>query len=273
MMLINDLLNIYTSASRTNNPIESDDYLSIFNGKDYINIPLEGLSITEIIMLNKLNVLSINNSEWYTYLVQNGERPISDNVRFVHFQVESLNDKGLYLDMIRNLFDDIVDAFFITTDRGVIITKDASIQTDTIEAQINALDEDFGTRTRLFIGIPLPSDLNLKRNFEEEQQLFNTTSSKISSYADTFIIASFKETFEKSTIAKHIYDSISRIEDGEKIVRSLWENQANLSQCANHLFIHRNTLNYRLDKFYELTELNLRILDDLSLCYWIVNTL
>ncbi|MDY5974851.1 helix-turn-helix domain-containing protein, partial [Streptococcus hyovaginalis] len=35
-------------------------------------------------------------------------------------------------------------------------------------------------------------------------------------------------------------------------------------------FIHRNSLQYRLDKFYQATGLNLKVLDDLALAYLII---
>lgn len=41
-----------------------------------------------------------------------------------------------------------------------------------------------------------------------------------------------------------------------KTLYSLFEHQGNLSQCANSLYIHRNTLRYRLNKIEEITKIS-----------------
>ena len=43
-----------------------------------------------------------------------------------------------------------------------------------------------------------------------------------------------------------------------------------MTKAAQQLYIHRNTLQYRLDKWEELTGLQLKELTDLSLCYHII---
>ena len=40
------------------------------------------------------------------------------------------------------------------------------------------------------------------------------------------------------------------------------ENNLNVSETSRQLFIHRNTLVYRLDKIQKLTNLDLRVFDD-----------
>ncbi|NRE28611.1 Fis family transcriptional regulator, partial [Enterococcus faecalis] len=48
---------------------------------------------------------------------------------------------------------------------------------------------------------------------------------------------------------------------------ALWKNQGNISSTAKDLFMHRNTLHYRLEKFFEQTGLSLKKMDDLIFCY------
>ena len=51
------------------------------------------------------------------------------------------------------------------------------------------------------------------------------------------------------------------------ILETLFEHQGNLSQAADELYIHRNTLTYRLSKYTKETGLNLQHLTDLIVSY------
>ena len=51
---------------------------------------------------------------------------------------------------------------------------------------------------------------------------------------------------------------------------SLWENSAVLTKTAQQLYLHRNSLQYKIDKWEELTGLQLKELTDLTLCYQLI---
>ncbi|WP_313095042.1 helix-turn-helix domain-containing protein, partial [Streptococcus parasuis] len=53
----------------------------------------------------------------------------------------------------------------------------------------------------------------------------------------------------------------------EAIIEALWEEGAVLTKAAQKLYIHRNTLQYRLDKWQEMTGLQLKDLNDLAICH------
>ena len=49
-------------------------------------------------------------------------------------------------------------------------------------------------------------------------------------------------------------------------IKALFNNQLNLADTAKELYIHRNTLIYRIDKFQKITGLDLRNFDDAIIC-------
>ena len=49
-------------------------------------------------------------------------------------------------------------------------------------------------------------------------------------------------------------------------IKALFNNQLNLADTAKELYIHRNTLIYRIDKFQRITGLDLRNFDDAIIC-------
>ena len=56
------------------------------------------------------------------------------------------------------------------------------------------------------------------------------------------------------------------------LIISLYGNiEGNISSTAKELFMHRNTLQYRIDKFYDQTNLSLKNMDDLVLAYLLVH--
>ena len=56
----------------------------------------------------------------------------------------------------------------------------------------------------------------------------------------------------------------------QEIILSLWENSAVLTKTAQQLYLHRNSLQYKIDKWEELTGLQLKELTDLTLCYQLI---
>ncbi|WP_307976581.1 helix-turn-helix domain-containing protein [uncultured Streptococcus sp.] len=72
------------------------------------------------------------------------------------------------------------------------------------------------------------------------------------------------------SIKKKVLQQIGAMEDMPDVITRLWQEHGNLMQTAQHLFIHRNSLQYKLDKFQSLSGLNLKNLDDLAYCYLLI---
>ena len=64
-----------------------------------------------------------------------------------------------------------------------------------------------------------------------------------------------QEVFKKGSI--ELLDSETII-----TIQKFFENNLNVSETSRKLYVHRNTLVYRLDKIYKLTGLDLRTFDD-----------
>ncbi|MGC4423593.1 helix-turn-helix domain-containing protein, partial [Streptococcus suis] len=56
----------------------------------------------------------------------------------------------------------------------------------------------------------------------------------------------------------------------EKEIVALWQEGAVITKAAQSLYIHRNTLQYRLDKWFDRTGLQLKELTDLAVCYMVI---
>ena len=51
----------------------------------------------------------------------------------------------------------------------------------------------------------------------------------------------------------------------KELIEALWDAHGNVSKASQKLFLHRNTLQYRIDRFAEQTGLNVKDMNDLTL--------
>ena len=71
-------------------------------------------------------------------------------------------------------------------------------------------------------------------------------------------------------IKESLYQLIESQDQLQDIIVALWENGAVVTKAAQQLYLHRNSLQYKIDKWEELTGLQLKNLTDLALCYHLV---
>lgn len=69
-------------------------------------------------------------------------------------------------------------------------------------------------------------------------------------------------------ILNNINDDIQ----SEKIIESMLKNNLNVSNTAKDLYMHRNTLNYKLDYIRSETGFNIQKFSDAMAMYWLINT-
>ncbi|MEE1325633.1 MAG: helix-turn-helix domain-containing protein, partial [Streptococcus sp.] len=58
--------------------------------------------------------------------------------------------------------------------------------------------------------------------------------------------------------------------DIRPIIMTMWQEQGNLAKTAQNLYIHRNSLHYKIEKFRLLSGLNLKNLNDLAFSYLLI---
>ncbi len=56
-----------------------------------------------------------------------------------------------------------------------------------------------------------------------------------------------------------------------KIALEMFENNLNVTKTSKQLYMHRNTLNYKLDYIYNITNLNLQVFNDAIAMYILIN--
>lgn len=265
---------IYQSATLAKSPSLAVDTFSYFDGSDYLLISRQILSESELCLLESMMSQNIINSEWHDYLVSglNNEISYKKPLSIIYFYSKGLESKKQqWLNSFQAFFEDVIEAFFIKDSYGIIIIESFNKTIKELEGYINMLDDDFSTLTSVLVGLQ-GSLANIQSIFKEEEQLFHKykQSSRVLSFSDLFIKAYIAPSLKESAISQHIKSVLINDEDAIALIKSLWKNQGNQSVVASDLFIHRNTVNYRIDKLYAETNLDLRDNQQLLLCYVLV---
>ncbi|MEE1278565.1 MAG: helix-turn-helix domain-containing protein, partial [Acutalibacteraceae bacterium] len=192
-------------------------------------------------------------------------------------RVTSRNDVSIY-DVIQNLFPDKSKDFVINiseTDIALVKETSANVASETIEKLANSivdtLSGEFYTQVVVGIGTTVIGLKDLAKSFKEAQvslevgKVFDTEKAIVS--YDNLGIArliyqlptTLCETFLREVFKKGSIDSL----DHETLftIQRFFENNLNVSETSRKLFVHRNTLVYRLEKIRKITGLDLREFD------------
>ena len=187
------------------------------------------------------------------------------------------NDVSVF-DILQNLFPDKNKDFIISineTDVAVVKEVHPGIGTSDLEklarSIVDTLSGEFYTRANVGIGTVIEGIKDLARSFKEAQialevgKVFDTEKSIVS--YDNLGIArliyqlptTLCETFLSEVFKHSSIDSL----DQETLftIQKFFENNLNVSETSRKLFVHRNTLVYRLEKIKKITGLDLREFD------------
>ena len=192
-------------------------------------------------------------------------------------RISARTDISAY-DVVQNLFPDKSKDFVINineTDIALVKEIRAGIDSHDLEklarSIVDTLSSEFYTQATVGIGTAVEGIKDLARSFKEAQialevgKVFDTDQSIVS--YDNLGIArliyqlppTLCETFLKEVFKTGSIDSL----DHETLftIHRFFENNLNVSETSRKLFVHRNTLVYRLEKIKKLTGLDLREFD------------
>lgn len=182
------------------------------------------------------------------------------------------------LDVVEGLFPDKQKDFvFSIQDNEIVLIKDINDDIDSKDLKklarsiVDTLSGEFYTRAAVGIGTKAEDIREIGRSFKEARlalevgKVFDTDNSIVSydhlgiarliyqlpsTLCETFL----DEIFHKGTIETLDQETLFTIQ-------RFFENNLNVSETSRKLFIHRNTLVYRLDKIHKTTGLDLREFD------------
>ena len=184
----------------------------------------------------------------------------------------------LSFDMVQNIFPDKNKDYVIATgEQDIVLVKEVKPNTDIKEIEkiakqiADTLNSEFYVKVSIGIGTVVDNIKDLARSYKEAQVAFEVgkvfdTEKNIISYENLGIgrliyqlPTTLCEMFLQEVFKNGSLDSLDR--ETLMTIQCFFENNLNVSETSRKLFVHRNTLVYRLEKIRKLTGLDLREFD------------
>lgn len=208
--------------------------------------------------------------QWHSFLFESSDPPSfsAAGIRFIQFQINKADIDNKELEAaLKEFFHNSPAFIWLDQSNGIIVDErtDVDYEEDDFQSIATTIESDFFTKTFFYIGKFRTQPSEIRSSFFYERDLF-IEAMRLISRERAF-------TFEKvfpSILAAHLPETpglllemdVVRIfrEDHElmETMKVFLENNSNTSLAAKKLYVHRNTLQYRLEKFTEKTGMNLK---------------
>ncbi len=184
----------------------------------------------------------------------------------------------LSFDMVQNIFPDKNKDYVISTgEQDIVLVKEIKPNTDIREIEkvaksiADTLNSEFYVKVSIGIGTVVDNIKDLARSYKEAQVALEVgkvfdTEKNILSFENLGIgrliyqlPTTLCEMFLQEVFKNGSLDSLDR--ETLMTIQCFFENNLNVSETSRKLFVHRNTLVYRLEKIRKLTGLDLREFD------------
>ncbi|MBU8915680.1 helix-turn-helix domain-containing protein [Bacillus sp. FJAT-29953] len=281
--MLRKLLTVYeNSVLFSERPDVPSEQLYLFYDQaadEWLSIPKKEISDIELHLLKTLyelvewqsSAVSSRVNTWYEFLFLNGVLPSEKqdtSFRFIHFHLNGDDtDQKEMESALKGFFSDEAVFLWESQSKGVIIEeqKQISLSEEELLAISETLESDFYESVTFFIGKVHPFSEQLRAFFQEERELFQFALAKVHNSK----IFSFERIFPaylsarlpaeiKNMVPEAIFALFADDPEMFSTIKVFLETNLNASLTAKKLYIHRNTLQYRIDKFVEKTGIVLK---------------
>ena len=284
-MIAKELLDWFPDGKILDQPGDKEGYLSL-PLSNYQWLLLEEASLSErekqLVALLTKQEQTISLNPWYSYLIEGkGQAPQNfKKLQLVYCHLSYFQQENLtsWLEMMGTLFPNCQTVLQVGAQDYIFVlqqdkyTSVRSILMDTLEA----VEYDFGVRLSIMLGqvwsqtghqalsdlIKAERDL-FKNWWRQGHQGFHT-------FSQLYLWSMGERIVDLRVVKEYLHQMIVDQDQIQEIILSLWENSAVLTKTALQLYLHRNSLQYKIDKWEELTGLQLKELTDLTLCYQLI---
>lgn len=251
--------------------------------KEWLQIPKEDLTDRERFLITLFSTTAedrpVLTNPWLEFLMgRSSQLPASyPNYQFLYLEHSQPFTEEL-LELLDQLLLGRVATISIDHHRtALLLTQEqGSDITELLKELLVTIESDFGLSLSLFLGNSWAriDGEHLRQLFQAETSLFTAylaghSSEKMQSFAKMLLWA-LSNGQEVGVFKEALNYYLTLQNEVPDMVAALWESHGNQVQAAQKLFLHRNSLQYKLDKFQSLSGLNLKKLDDLALCYWLL---
>ncbi|MDR1568395.1 MAG: helix-turn-helix domain-containing protein [Streptococcaceae bacterium] len=210
--------------------------------------------------------------QWLTNLLDKDYQN-AFKLRIIQFVVSNKVVEEDFLSSLKLLVPNVEAVFFIDQTQGLLIERFCGehLSFEEFEEIFQALGVDFSVSITAYLGLFFEKDSYQSIFYQCEREYFKLLCDFKRSYQVTLSFADyFLKHIEQAInqpLANYLKECLQQDSDLKQLIITLWESDTSLSVASSKLFIHRNTLQYKLKKFQEAFGFPLKNLKTLSLCY------
>ena len=219
---------------------------------------------------------------WYQYLIDGkGEAPqVIKKMQLVYCHLSHSTAEGTasWLEMMQTLLPNFRATLQLSgQDYVLILDQDQSLPVaDILKDTVSAMEYDFNIRLSILVGQVWTESKEGKVApvIRAEQAVFRAWIREghqgVYRFSQLYLWGIEQAGLDLTPIKESLHQLIESQDQLQDIIVALWENGAVMTKAAQQLYLHRNSLQYKIDKWEELTGLQLKSLTDLALCYHLV---
>lgn len=219
---------------------------------------------------------------WYQYLIDGkGEAPqVIKKMQLVYCHISHSTAEGMasWLEMMQTLLPNFRATLQLSgQDYVLILDQDQSLPVaDILKDTVSAMEYDFNIRLSILVGQVWTESKERKVApvIRAEQAVFRAWIREghqgVYRFSQLYLWGIEQAGLDLTPIKASLHQLIESQDQLQDIIVALWENGAVVTKAAQQLYLHRNSLQYKIDKWEELTGLQLKNLTDLALCYHLV---
>lgn len=209
------------------------------------------------------------NLSWRNFILHgaNDESRHNQKIGFIHFKGINQNPSE-ELFMILSDFFSALDIFKVSDNTGLIIVDGFPEHFDDEFLEIlDLITHDLNLKLEFLIGNIHTTSKETPVTFKKEHEYLKHLDEKFQYLSQIYIEKTLPQTIELELLYPSVYELIKKDHEIQDMIQKLWETDGNVAQSASELYIHRNTLIYRLNKFQEDTQLDLKNSNDRLIGY------
>lgn len=219
---------------------------------------------------------------WYQYLIDGkGEVPqVIKKMQLVYCHISHSTAEGMasWLEMMQTLLPNFRATLQLSgQDYVLILDQDQTLPVaDILKDTVSAMEYDFNIRLSILVGQVWTESKDGKVSpvIRAEQAVFRAWIREghqgVYRFSQLYLWGIEQADLDLTPIKASLHQLIESQDQLQDIIVALWENGAVVTKAAQQLYLHRNSLQYKIDKWEELTGLQLKNLTDLALCYHLV---
>ncbi|WP_165763722.1 PucR family transcriptional regulator [Halalkalibacter urbisdiaboli] len=216
---------------------------------------------------------------WMSWLFQESPNvPQGKTVRFIHFHLDrSIDDYESFQEVWASIATNETAILWIDQHNGLIVTEETEEETPDYIGFVEAIASDFYIDLSLLIGSNVEVELS-KSQFHWERSCFQAAiaanpSKQVFHEHEAipyFLLDHLPFEQKQYVINQIITAEIAEDHELLKTVSVYFQQNLNISAAAKALFMHRNSLQYRIDKFVERTGVDIKQFPQAAIMYFLL---